>query len=423
MPSLDRLELDQILAVERGRLRSVGNFQPYYDQITNLLADRLTAFGVSHLPETVIVSSPFALTEVLRRGGTAYVVYDQFLGQILSRLTALVDQAAPLSSIDCYLSKLYAARLLVAGRGREALMVATVHRDLRAQDDFRGLPSPERLRSVFEQETYAMAHELAHAAFAESDGFRAMWFDFYFGICSVAEEIRAEMDPSIEDRAYAEMLADDHNREWVRRHGPMDEEVLAEGRARMVENFMKWSSHRPTTVDEVRADPILAEEAACDGLSAILTVQATTQGDPDGILQALRSSLRASQHLRLIKVIDSRIRDPKRVDASVHATTARGAQLRLFLRAVVESEMGGLLLGLPDETESLGFLDQLLVGLRDVNVRFYEQLFDNILTGSFYERFESPAAAAAMTSAVDDLPAGPQSWRLAADILGFNART
>lgn len=422
MPSLDRRELDQLLLVERGRLRSVEPFQPYYDRITRVLAERLTAFGVSHLPETVVVSSPFALTEVLRRGRTAYVIYDQFLGQILSRLTALVDQAAPLSSIDCYLSKLYAARLLFAGRGREALMVALVHHTLRAEDDFRGLPSPERLRSVLEQETYAMAHELAHVAFAESDELRSRWFDFYFGICSVAEEIRAEMDPVIEDRVYAEMLADDHNREWVRRHGPMDEEVLTERRTRMVENFLTKSSFRPMTVDEVRGDPVLAEEAACDGLSAVLTVQATTQGDPDAILQALCSSLRASQHLRLIKVIDSRIRDPRRVDASVHATTARGAQLRLFLRAVVESETGGLLLGLPEETENLDFLNQLLVSLRDVNVLFYEQLFDSILTGSFYERFESPAAVEAMTGAVADLPAGPQSWGIAADLLDF-ART
>lgn len=418
MAILDRRELDQMLEVERGRLRSVDGFQPYYDQIATSVAERLSAFGVSNLPETVVVSSPFALTEVLRRGQSAYVVYDQFLGQIFSRLTALVDQDASLSSIDCYLCKLYAARLLVAGRGRKALAVAAVHSSLHAEDDFRGLPDPERLRSIYAQEAYTMAHELAHVAFAESNGFRTMWFEFYFGLCDVAEEIRTETAPVLEHRAYAEMLADDHNREWVRRHGPMDEDVLAHGRAQLVEEFLD-SVDQGVTVAEVRADPILAEEAACDGLAAVLAVQATTRRDPNEILRALCSSLRASQHLRLIKMIDSRIRDRKRVDESVRATTARGGQLRLFLRAVVESEMGGSLLGLPEEIDSQGFLDELLTSLGNVNVTFYERLFDNILTGSFYERFESNGAAQAMASVVAELPAEPESWRLAADVLGF----
>lgn len=417
--NLDRRELDQFLEVERGRLRSVEGFQPYYEQIASRLAQPLAAFGVSHLPEMVVVSSPFALTEVLRRDRTTYVVYDQFLGQILSRLTALVDQDAPLSSIDCYLSKLYAARLLAAGRGREAWLVAGVHNLLRAQDDFRGLPDPERLESVLAQETFTMAHEFAHVAFAEDGRFRAMWFKFYFRMCLVAEEILAETYPVVEDRAIAEVLADDHNREWVRRHGAVDDEVLAQGRAQLVEWFLQSPMDRGVTVDQVLADPVLAEEAACDGLAAVLTVQATTHGNPDEILRALCSSLRASQHLRLVKMIDSRIRDRKGVDASVSATTARGSQLRLFLRAIVESEMGGSLLGLPDETMSGAFLGQLQRRLRDVNVTFYERLYDNLLTESFYERFESNAAAEAMANAIGALPPEPESWRHAADLLDF----
>src|SRR4051794_14414686 len=135
-------DLIDILLTDRGRLRSVPDkiVQSYYGRAYSGLCALLEPQGLSNLPELYVTSSPYALTEMLRTSSRTWIVYDQFLGQVFARLSALIDQSADLDSIDAYLAKLYSDRLLVAGRGREALLVALVHQILRAQDDFEAAP-------------------------------------------------------------------------------------------------------------------------------------------------------------------------------------------------------------------------------------------------------------------------------------------
>lgn len=415
-------ELTHFLTAERGRLAPVNEqLERFYHTTYARLTALLEQYDVPAAPALRVVRSPFALTELLRTPTTTWIVYDQYLGQVFSRLSALVEQRAELASIDAYLTKLQANRLLVAGRGREALLMTFVHEVLRADDDFRAVPSAERWLSVVAQETFTLAHELVHHALSVSPAFREIWWDAYFGVIETADEIARENPARPDNRRAAEMLADDYNREYVRRHGDLDVDVLAQGHRELTRQYLELLAESPDVSPEaVSADVVLSEEAVCDGVAAVLTAQLLGQGDVDRTRATLVSCLEATQHLRLIKYMDGAIADRRHLPVVVHHTTARGHCLRLFLRGLYESELSDQLFRLgPAAASDPSRLQDLLDGLRDVNVVFYESVFDSLLTGSFYQRFEDPARRSRFDSAMESLPSPARSWQQAAELLGF----
>ena len=415
-------ELQELLQTGRGRLGPVSaGLEAQYRSIYQGLIELLESAGFAEPPALHVVYSPFALTEFLGTSSQTWIVYDQFLGQIFARLTALVDQNADLNAIDTYLTKVYADRLLVNGRSRESLLVVLAHSVMRLGDEFRATSSTDRWKSVTAQETFTLAHELTHFALAASPQFRSKWWELYSELTFTAEEILRTRPgrPTIEQAAQA--LADDHNREYVRRHGDLDPAVLAEGRAKLAAQYASRIESSLIDIADVMADAGLAEEVVCDGIAVILTGQLLGRGDAKAVRATLVSALKAIQHLRLIKFMDAQLLDSQRAEQVLRASTARGHSLRLFLRAIFESGMAGLWFGIPslEEVDPDEF-HQFLVDLHDANQTFYERVFDTLITGSFYERFK-PIYKTDGTGEwnVSGLPDPEESWSQAADLLGF----
>jgi hypothetical protein len=102
-------DLSDVLLTNRGRLRAVSDafVHDYYGPTYDALVELMKPYGLPDAPVLHVASSPYALTEMLRTSSGTWIVYDQFLGQVFSRLSALVDQGAELLSIDAYLAKLY----------------------------------------------------------------------------------------------------------------------------------------------------------------------------------------------------------------------------------------------------------------------------------------------------------------------------
>lgn len=208
----------------------------------------------------------------------------------------------------------------------------------------------------------------------------------YFMLCE-AEESDVDERPSISVEEMANALAEDVNREWVRRNGQIDEGVLAAGKkelvARLLEDAPSISRHMSQTA---RCNIVLSEEVVCDAGAAILTAMVVGDGTPERTLEVLSAVFDANQKLRLIAHMDSQITGHEtRVTGLLHASN-RGSQLRQFYRALYESGLTKIFFGF--ETNDAVY-DGMLDRIRTINEGFYSKLFDQLLTGTFYTQFAS----------------------------------
>lgn len=96
----------------------------------------------------------------------AYIIYDQFGGQVFNQLTRLQHEQATSDQVDTYLYKLWAVLLLTAGRPREAIQYSGIYHLRYERDSLTNNPkSIFRLSLLTVEEIFMIAHEIAHLVY------------------------------------------------------------------------------------------------------------------------------------------------------------------------------------------------------------------------------------------------------------------
>lgn len=412
--------VELLLQAQRGRMRSVLPMQKKaYESAYKKLVEVAERYGLTDAPRLLVVSSMHALTEMIEVDSEKWIVYDQYLGQIFSRISALIRQDAPTKSIDIYLKKLYAGRLLVNGRTREAFLVALSHAVERAGDSFKADFDPVRHEQIHFQEVFVLAHELMHSALASNPVLRDLLQHTYLNFCMAeASDKHDRPRPTVE--MIAESLADDFNRDYVRTHGEVDEAVLAAGKEKFVERAVTvLQSQDFLTSEQILHEPVLAEEVICDAYAAILTAHVLGDGTSKSALAVLTAAFDANQKLRLIKHMDGHINGHPLQRVILRDTTARGSQLRQVYRALYESGMTKIALGF--ESTTADYLT-MLEHISSTNQQFYDRVFDRLIFGSFYSDFDKSLDHDAMRAVAPDLPSLGRCWETVADLMGFSSK-
>lgn len=380
--SADIPTLVDVLSTQRGRFTYPN--QEDAERYRNLYAQMASAIGSLAKfspPNLIVVSSASGLSEMVRHGLEQWIVYDTYLGTIFSQLNHLVDAGAPLRSSDAYLTRLYVARLLASGRTEEAFTLA-LDQVIRGSEDIEVLPNPISSAHSIVEEAYVLAHELGHAVFAANPTIAALLHDMYFDLCRAeAADVAERPYPSLDEAAAS--FADDYNREYVRRHGHISEEQLESGKKQLTNFFLSaLQSFELPDSEQVRAEKELGEEVVCDAFAAVLVAHVMSDGTPTSTLEALAGAFNASQKLRMIKHMDAHIARHGSESKVLRDTTVRGRQLRQFLRAIYESGMTQALFGFTaSDTDHSDMLERI----RDLNQQFYVTIFDQLISGIYYE--------------------------------------
>lgn len=406
-----------MLAAERGKITTPDPIRTniYLDLYERLATEvrRLCKFDP---PKLMLVGSASGLSAMVRHGSESWIVYDTFLGAIFSRLGELVDQRASLEEIEAYLTRLYVSRLLVGGRTRMsyALAISLAIQGISTEAD----ESPDRASSShlqYLEEAYVLAHELGHAVFAANTEIAGLLHMAYFEFCK-AEASDVDERPRPSSKTMAESLADDVNREYVRRNGPLDDKILEDGKAQLTAHYLEClESNEVTDSEQIRTEPELSEEVVCDAFAAILVARVMSDGTAASTLEALVASFNASQKLRLIKQMDAQVAGHGIESTAIRDTTLRGSQLRQIFRAIYESGMTEMLFGFrASPADIVAMLEQI----RDVNQRFYRSLFDQLLVGGFYVMADGLAERFSVAFEQGDATVY-ECWNIVTNFLGF----
>ncbi|WP_146081669.1 hypothetical protein [Clavibacter michiganensis] len=375
----------------------------------------LAKYGILDTPELVVVDSTQALTEMVSIGSRRWIVYDLHLGRIFARLNAIGKDDVELDSIDADLTRIYTGRLLTHGRAQAAYLVAMFHLNPLIDDlvvaDENDLDNQRWIRA---QEIFVLAHELMHFVFAEHSDMASRLTDMYFTLCE-AEESDADERDIVPAEQVAESFAEDYNREWVRRHGASDPEMLAAGKKELVARYLKSiGAAEHHTSKAARDDVVLSEEVVCDAGAAVLTAIVLGQSSPDETLYALVAAFDANQKLRVITHMDYKILKRGSTPTGLSGVSLRGSQLRQFYRAIYESQLVSAIFGFEGTvTDHTEMLDQI----RMTNMRFYAHIFDQLLTEIFYIPMEKFVDADSSLSAVVSVPPVQACYKFATGMM------
>jgi len=269
-------------------------------------------------PELTIVYTPIALSEAVLLDDHRHLLYDQYLGNILSRLNKLILEDAPPEMVDAYLYKLFALRHLAAGRLEQALECALRHFQL--ERDLPQEPASEepaemrgrRFEQTILQEHFVLAHELAHELHRQDRTIALRWGEHYVDQVATEARVRDEhWATSDHSREIAESMAGDWDHALIRRFGPPPE-----GEDMHRQHLSTWTEEQATAVrqtrdrsrlrmvDRIREDPVLLEECICDSIATQLTaIFASSWRIPFSV--SIPACFVALRHLRMIQHIDS----------------------------------------------------------------------------------------------------------------------
>jgi hypothetical protein len=249
------------------------------------------ARGASALacPQLQVVHSIISRAASAREGKTWSLVYDQHLGQILSRLTRLVRGQASTKAVDAYLHKLFGQRLLVAGEvvGALAMWVRSQAREPLPAESVEYLS--ERLELVFAQEAFVIAHELTHVLLNRVPAVRVELseevFDFVQHIPPPSAEV-AEAYPDFWRDSIVDVYA---------RYG------LTIDRNKVEADEPEASRDLGT---ELRSNPRLLEEVICDYAGAIASAQVCKAIAGISYERGFTAAGIALHNLRLLQILD-----------------------------------------------------------------------------------------------------------------------
>ena len=393
--------IDAYLAATRGidcQTRANQTLRAHYTRAFEWLTERLHTWIGSDLDvaELRVLYTPLAQADTFTLATKRYVIYDQYLGQVMNRLNRLLFEDATIQETDTYLSKIFAVRCLAAGQPATALGYAMLY--FGGQDHLtRSQGGPlSTIRLVFTgiQEVFVLAHELAHCVVkAGGDPILKALAWYVTSMRIEAQEVDSATRPAAEE--VARDIVADQRAAYERRYGPVaDEEeaerVDAEARA----SFSRLAPQVSSFEGQLRqalADPVLATECLCDGIAFSLCAEWAREHTDLSKVGALRAAFVGLHHVRLLRAIDLSVAHGADGELEgIAETQTRVTLARLICRiflwlpkmgSVVDTERVG-----DDEwSEDLRLLGE---GLRFENERYAAILNDEVIFGSYQHAVE-----------------------------------
>ncbi|GAB3757598.1 hypothetical protein GCM10027599_23920 [Yimella radicis] len=274
-------------------------------------------FGVQITPPILAtIYSRVAHAETVSLGGRAYIVYDQYLGQVFNKLNRLFFEDSSPAEVHEYLHKLYAARGLACGRPQLAASHAVAHASLfeylnsqARQADVNPEAKGElfRIRSFYtaSQEAFVMAHELAHYIFRTHVHEAEVFEQYCVELSSLANMPRGA------DSTESKLLDLEKQRRADLASGP----GLGQRHARDGLPKLPGSSMSSMAVLEMfgidrfdaETNAAVLEECICD--SAALFAACLVFG-LDNVGDAVAASFMGLHHLRLMRMADQELLNP-----------------------------------------------------------------------------------------------------------------
>ena len=401
--------LHNYLLASRGKycLQMPGKELPrvYADIFAGLVAE----FGIFlqdkfEPPELVCVYSGTAHAETIALDdGRPVIVYDQYLGQILNRLSRLYLEQAPEPEVSAYLSKISAARCLVAGKPGSALRHAALFAGLADNLTTAGHKTDGR-RGIYIHvgETFVLAHELVHFLYRSNGSAALLLEDFYLELISamgLREPPKWGQLLSDERVTKTRMSLDRFNsrQRLLRERGDLPSGL---SRAEIIKQFSKGLPKFMRRYGTIT--PYLLEECVCDGIAVLITVSRAMQ---EGIRigDSVLGAFLALHNLRLLRWIDEIVALPGKGIKDSGGTFFKGirgqTQLRFDLfRYIVDAWLCCLWHGFEPDAIFLGNGQPggrngafgLIDAMTDLNEQYAEVIFDHA-TSSFWIRHEKTA--------------------------------
>lgn len=292
-----RLERLHVLYGRDAFVRVQASLASGYEAMCTTAWDALVTTHVGHgrgkpvlaCPQLHVVHSMISRAASSREGKTWSLVYDQHLGQILSRLTRLVHGQVSTRAVDAYLYKLFGQRLLVAGEvvGALAMWVRSQgHESLPGESEEQ---LDERLELVVAQEAFVIAHELTHVLLNRIPEVRVELseeiFDFVQRILPPGADVA---------EAYADFWRDSIVDVYARYGVTINRD--------MIEADEYETSRDPGA--ELRSNPCLLEEVICDYAGAIASAQVCKVIAGIRYERAFTAAAIALHNLRLLQMLD-----------------------------------------------------------------------------------------------------------------------
>ncbi len=129
------------------------------------------------LPPLIVTFSRSRKTDILRLKGKEYLVYDQYLGQTLNMLNRIYFNSNEPFHIQMYACKYLAEQLRVLCNHHGAINFAKAYSELKISSPLPINNVEQRSIYTLAQETFLIAHELAHLAFRYSDEMKKEFFE------------------------------------------------------------------------------------------------------------------------------------------------------------------------------------------------------------------------------------------------------
>lgn len=390
-----------------GYKRSVNSkLAKYYDEIFSQLVAvlRLLLDEDFEPPDMVVAYTSFMYTETVTFQTHRYLVYDQYLGQVLNRLNRLVFENSPPTEVDAYLAKLFALRSLQAGKSTQALEYALVHDSMKGYLS-KSDPAPSQTRVYFTtlQEAFVIAHELAHIMYGHDSAMVEHWkSSFSAGVTKWNELSKKKLelfDPDFAENYAHEEAIRDSDRAYRRRYGDLRSDVEREEYLKVVRSRLEGIDLTSTVGSDlwtVQSSSGNVEECVCDHIAASLVCAwGETRFDLD-VRWALAASFLGLHHLRLLRSID--------VDAITESSADDGRFSELWeetqvrLRVFRQAAMGRL--HYEREIEELSAASRLMA---EVNESYYSIIDDQLWDGFFGGSIDSRLVQIRESHAVDEI--------------------
>lgn len=366
-------EIARYLTVTRGG-HSLNSTLPQlvaaYKETFDRLIEILGAIFLVEIkpPPFVAVYSGIGHAETVLLRGQEHMVYDQYLGQTLNRLNRLFFEDANPNEVNAYLHKVYAARSLVSGKPGRALEHTVAHSMLATRLTRADGGGTFKMRAAYTywQESFVIAHELAHYIFRAYPRAAYAFQQYCLGIVGLPE--------GLDDEAMTAQIAALTERRDISRSrdvGPESDELPA----RLPRLYAMEGLAGAFGLDE--SDPQttaqVLEECICDAAAvlAVAVLSSLELGD------AICAALLGLHHLRLIRMVDAEIAKSPEENAStsplprvVGETQYRFTFFRSLVTALRRSEWRAL----PDNALNVkvDFLNvgSLALSLSELNDRY-----------------------------------------------------
>ena len=405
--------------------RVEARLEAIYTELVKRLWERLAPRtpAPAAAPTLHVVHSPIARPTSVRTAAGDHVIFDQYLGQLFSRLTRIEMCDAPAQVVDAYLYRLYGQRLLIAGKSREAAAFALASKAA-ATDDEREQPLAEneeqlatRNRMTHAQEAFAIGHELMHLALHDESNYR--------GLSEVFEEVINRAIAA--KRKAAKARTDDGRMLLVNRH--YFDDVRQVYRRRGMDTADLDEPEDPDSyfadTDDVDliavfARPDVRLEAMCDLFAAtsVVNILGSESFTP---IEVMATTTLALQHLRLIQLLDNFVsgqESPNGLDDYSLQSMARVTLLRTGLGFALQTSMqhGDSV----DDVEVREALSRLHQAAARLNRLHTGVILDNLLLGLDLPRIgEALLADPSLATTIDDLSSNTRWLR---SVLGFPSR-